>query len=502
MDTTKTTTNNDKQDARRNMFTSARVLLTLFLGMSNCSVYYGFTVYSDALLHRFYPGQPYNMLNGNIIYLGGFGIFVGTILIPIISPRIITCGLQKSVFVGTTITCIGLILCGISVMYKQLWLLWIGFGFFVGIGAIIPYFSGVHLSVEWFSQIDKQGLGTSVSGFFAGFWASVYCYIVYEFEYFFGGVAASFFASSLMIFLLGGLSALLFPSLWTIPSISNNNDESKLSSSNVLVDLEANKTDSDKSSSTSQTIANKSNNEPRNATKLSTSQLFRMPLFLRLFFGCFLIFLPGFGVKLTIYPLMAVVFDASISTQQTATAVYLFVYASFRLVVGFTIETKISILNWWRITIGTQIIGCVSMGLLTLFPVSSTAFILASALLASSLSATKILFVACIGPLFGSINRSSVFSLIIVTFGCAAMAGPVSIWAAICQFSMVGESYEYNTPVSNDAIESVAIWFFSMAVISVLGGIIILPGYKPIDFSTVDKKFNGSDNTNAQVINR
>ena len=185
---------------------------------------------------------------------------------------------------------------------------------------------------------------------------------------------------------------------------------------------------------------------------------------------------------------MTAVFQASVSTQQISAAAFLFVYAFTRLLVGFTIDI-IPQNRWWLITIVVQVTSCIVLGFLVWYPVSQVAFICVEMLLGFSLSATKTLFITSTGYLYGGINRNRTFAMMGPCFGMAAMLGPVSIWAAISQFDMVGAKLVEGAAKQTPAERAIAMWYWCSAGVSVVAGSGLLYFFRPVDFRKLRAKY-------------
>jgi len=322
--------NNDEIDLNSNnkpntntysvMLSSLKTIVALIFAMSPCSIWYGYTAYNNTLLDHFYPGESWSMRNGGPIYVGGLGVLTSCAVLPLISTKLQIWGLRRSALIGTIIAVIGCILCALSITLHKLWLLYIGFGVFVGIGGVMINVSGIFLSIEWFSQIGKQGLGIGLYGLFAGLWAAAYPYIV-------GGliktwsISGAFYGTGIIIALLVGFTSIVWPSMWITPK------------ANKIADVSSSK--------------KRVNGDPSGAFKLTHSQLLHDPLFWYYTIALFLILLPGFGIKYTTYVLMKAVFLADESTQQLASMVFLLIYALTRLSVGIFLDS-IPIKRWWR----------------------------------------------------------------------------------------------------------------------------------------------------------
>eukprot|EP01041_Mallomonas_annulata_P010321 gene10321-21540_t len=202
-----------------------KVLPQSFLGLSALGLFYGWGALSDEINIRLNPDTHKLFANQHGTFLGVIVLVLLTAPMPavqyIISKKYLTEYQIHSI--GITLASIGLILGGISLQQRILWLLYAGCAIPCGIGELFLFSRIVFNHQLWFNKIGLKNLGSGLFGFFVGLWTVVFFVI---------SVPLSDVLSVYNIFYLYGLAVFVL-GLWPVISIDDQDFESKTQPTNT-----------------------------------------------------------------------------------------------------------------------------------------------------------------------------------------------------------------------------------------------------------------------------
>jgi MFS family permease len=123
---------------------------------------YAFSVFKHPLVERFHTRlTPISIIFGIAIVMLGLSAAVGGTWVERSGPR-------KAMFVAGCCWAGGFVIAALGVASRQLWLVYLGYGFIGGIGLGIGYISPVSTLLKWFPDRPGLATGLAIMGFGGG----------------------------------------------------------------------------------------------------------------------------------------------------------------------------------------------------------------------------------------------------------------------------------------------------------------------------------------------
>lgn len=152
------------------------VLVQSWIGLTVSGLFYGWGALSSSIDVAFSPEDPDKFSNHH-------GTFTGIIIlvmsvIPMVPLRLtIDRGwlteFQMQAY-GLVVTVAGLVIGGLALNYKILWLLYVGCCLPCGVGSLMVFQRLVFNHQLWFKRIGQQNLGSGLFGFGIGLWTVIF----------------------------------------------------------------------------------------------------------------------------------------------------------------------------------------------------------------------------------------------------------------------------------------------------------------------------------------
>ena len=443
-----------------------------------CSCYcgaliYGWNVWVDPLFTAFYGDVEYTVRRGGPVYalslsnfMAGFGILLLSIFevgnknktFNIFGWKVQGGQYRKLYIVGLLMQTLFACLLGVAVQYKQLWLLYvasIGYGFFTAF--IFPV--GIFMAMEAYFAVGQQGIGTGWFNASYGIWAATFSY--------WGLALSNSLSIQTAIYLTSAISLVVsaIPIPFTnvvVPKWSKYHLHERTEAAEALGEGE--------------TPESENKIEP---FALPIGVIIRSWQMVVMWFAFLFMMLPGFGFKYLISPMLATVFDASQSTQSTASFLFLFLYSVARFL-GGALDKYFDVFIMMRITtIVSVVVHIVQAWLVTQYTseAATYGFIACQCVSGMVLGVSKVLmFVMCF-TVFAPVNFASSSSILMTTFGAASVKGPIFGWWALSDHGLPGDP-NFNPTLSS----AVSIYCYVSAGIQVLAFSLTFL-IRPIDFS-------------------
>lgn len=405
---------------------------------------------------------------------------------------------------GYVFTVIGLILGGISLQYKILWLLYIGCAVPCGLGALCLFQRLIFNHQFWFHRINEINLGSGIFGFFIGAWTVIFFLVSIP--------LLEMFPVHIVIYIYTGVIGIL--TLYPLMTI----DDSRLQRTQERVVIEGTTpkdTDSNgisilsrfrKYFFSSEDIVNGSDKitkstETVNDTDtitLTTTEMLHCPQTWALFFFFTAVLTPGWGIKLASIQMLRVLFSANSRFSALVTSLYVGIYALGRLFSGM-MANLIGVRRTFEFMISIMIIT------LLILPQTGTnmehegqdsagcrAFVVLICILGLMYGGCIALFYSLVMNVFGPTNYRVSFSLTFKGFALSVILGGISS-AYSFSSTMPSSSSSHVSQQHEQQRDSVgatsSAWFYAMA-----GGVFIsliivnIIGKHPIDYSKIHKK--------------
>jgi hypothetical protein len=293
------------------------------MSYANTALSYGWNVWVDDLFAAFYGNQERTFARGGPVFafsLVGFcwqnSLFFMGIVIGITRAKE-RFGLSARSFyiIGLVISTLGIALMGVGVQYTQLWLLFIGaslYGFFAGLMQPVSKF----VVILAFYNIGQKSVGQGINSAIPGLWAASFSY--------WAPAITDATSIQVCIYISAGIAAVLslIPIPFTEVQVPNLSKYHKRSKERMLKEQEAAEEAGDATGPVAEPV------------KLPIGIILAQPQIWLMWF-CFLFLMtPGFGMKYLISPMLESVYDASESTQSTASFLFLFLYSVARFLGG------------------------------------------------------------------------------------------------------------------------------------------------------------------------
>ena len=366
-------------DKERHVWT--HILSQSMLGLCVSGLFYGWGALATTIDSVFSP-------NNSGVFENLHGTFTGVIIlvlsvIPMVPLRLILDAKIINEFqsqaIGLFITIVGLVLGGISLKFKILWLLYIGCSVPCGVGSLMVFQRLVFSHQLWFKMIEKQNLGAGIFGFGIGLWTAIFFLI--------SSPLLKLFSIDLVLYLY---SALLFLCIiW--PLLTINDDILDLvckttTSSSSIDNSEAEKIKEDNSDNCNNSHSNFSkinyigNNDQEQFEIHGNDNFIRHELKKNaevnlsqetmeitykevcnckqtwiIFFFFAAVLTPGWGIKLASYAMLKNMFTATVEYSSVISALYTAIYAIGRLCSGFLAQV-VGIKKTYDIMICTMIV--------------------------------------------------------------------------------------------------------------------------------------------------
>ena len=392
-------------------------------------------------------------------------------------------GKPKVFTIGVIASVLGLCLTGVSLITKQLWLLYVAYVILMGIGGGAIYITGIHASGAWGISIGQKGLLVGFHGFMSGLWPAMFSFIAFWQG---GGVVYGFFLTAAAVFVLSLLGAGLLsntpgiaPATTTTTAAANSSNDLKGAQSAVAA-----KADSTTATTTTATTANTitggatASTTPSTSTPSTTSssatsttvsattttstttsattaaaadtdaprvlstrdQLmdWRFYVYALAILGSLF---GGFGVKFLVAPIMGAVYQASTLMQVFSSFAFLLSYSLMRLMAGIFAD-RYPVNKLFAAATLYQVPLLLSLGFVVRTPGQEAAFITLIALLGMCLAAAKVTGVSLMTIwIYRPRNFVVAFGPVIVVFAMASVIGPVTNLAPLVQFKVSSDCH-------------------------------------------------------------
>ena len=359
-------------DKERHVWT--HILTQSMLGLCVSGLFYGWGALATTIDRVF-------SANNSGVFENLHGTFTGVIIlvlsvIPMVPLRLILDAKIITEFqsqaIGLFITIIGLVLGGISLKFKILWLLYIGCSVPCGVGSLMVFQRLVFSHQLWFKMIEKQNLGAGIFGFGIGFWTAIFFLI--------SSPLLKLFSIDLVLYLYSGLLFLCI--IW--PLLTINDDILDLickstTSSSSIDNSEIDKVKEDNSDNCDNSHSNFSNTDQelikiqgndnfiscelqknaevdssREMIEITYKEVCNCKQTWIIFFFFAAVLTPGWGIKLASYAMLKNMFSATVEYSSVISALYTAIYAIGRLCSGFLAQV-VGIKKTYDIMICTMI---------------------------------------------------------------------------------------------------------------------------------------------------
>jgi OFA family oxalate/formate antiporter-like MFS transporter len=144
------------------------------------STIYGFNVFVLDVRSSFNPGEAWSMATGSSVYVGGLSFLSSSIMSSLVGGRMAGgpedpsgISLRKGCLGGAILYSGGLALSGLAMSFKQLWLLYLGYGLLSGAGAGAVFYATMLSTLMNFRAAGRPGLGAGLSGLVFGMWPAI-----------------------------------------------------------------------------------------------------------------------------------------------------------------------------------------------------------------------------------------------------------------------------------------------------------------------------------------
>mmetsp|Transcript_35839 Transcript_35839/g.78507 ORF Transcript_35839/g.78507 Transcript_35839/m.78507 type:complete len:559 (-) Transcript_35839:59-1735(-) len=451
----------------RDVYIRTVVPFSMISGLAMTAPFYGFNVWLIPMtLHIYGPEATYSLRTGSVLYVFSSQLLAmaitGSLLAPHIRDGSLSTGL--GMLTGTVLSSSGLALTGLFLEVEMYGGLILSQFVLCGIGAgFCMTLIGYH-GILWFRETNRPALGAGLHGFFAGLWPALFSFWGAALENAVG-IGRSFYCVALMVALVQVPAILLTRSPTELPLLvqkesvisevisdplraaaeDENGDADDKNIGNVQMSR------SDDSSSTKHNSTNIVGNQIDNEVEtfeaqpaLTRRELLSCPqIWLQCFF-LFMVFLPGFGIKYTISPLMSTIFSASEAVQSVASFLYLMSYSVTRLFVGFVAEIYLTPTSAAKIATGIQLPSLFFMGSMVKLEATSNpwmwAFVVAMMVVGCGLAASKVCIPLGAIENWGIDNLAQVNAMLQLSAGVAGVLGPFWIWFGLSRHS-TGDLY-------------------------------------------------------------
>ena len=141
----------------------------------------------------------------------------------------------------------------------------------------------------------------------------------------------------------------------------------------------------------------------------------------------FFAFMPAFGMKYLISPMLSSVYDASSSTQNLASFLFLFIYANGRFWFGY-LDRYFNPIWTYRFLL---VVVAITYPILAVLAKhwdhdgSQTGFIVCQCIVGFTLGAKKVMWVLLAFKIFGAPNLTDALSITTIGGGLSGVLGPV-----------------------------------------------------------------------------
>jgi nitrate/nitrite transporter NarK len=475
---------------RPRQYTMTWVTFCNFCSVAQRSVMYGWNIWVDQLVGMFYGTSEYTMARGGPVYafsLIGVSMAIANTIMTFMRMQdpnktfnilgFKFRGGQHRAFyiVGLIASTISLIVMGLAVQYTQLWLLYIGCVAFGFLAAGMQPLQKFQVTMSYYN-VGQKGVGSGFRSAWPGIWAASFSY--------WGSALSDDLSVQSAIYISAAISALvsLVPIPFAnveIPKLSKYHQRSK-----ERLELES----------------DEAKTEVIPPVYIPLAEVLRTRQFWLMWLAFFIMMIPGFGIKYLISPMLADVFDASRLVQQTASFLFLILYALARFLGGA--------LNWFfdamllmRVITFLAVPLFIVQGWLATQYDSTVAmyfFIVCQCFVGMLLGASKVLITLLWLKIFGAINYLDSFPVLLTSWASAQLIGPILGW-----WSLSGHGVNTDPTYKSSLGDAVAIYCYASAgaqAAAFLTSFLITN----IDFAKyqhVQKQSNNSTNDVEKVIN-
>lgn len=471
-----------------------------FAGWSFAGSAWGWNVWVDPIFDVFYGDEPKTMANGHVVYafsliavVPGFGL-AALSLSGLTGPglELDFCCLGKTkrwivayYWISLLVCPFGLCLLGIAVLYKQVWLLYVG-AFFHGLAFVfsVPFIRALP-SVQY-SNVGLRGVGAGLVSCFPGIWAAAFSYWATALTTAWSVQGSMFFAAG--VGTIVGLCAVPF-GMVDVPDHTDRYPNTIQEKKSIDV-LQKNdsffsvNSDGGGENISAETQLQKS--KPSPPVKLTAMQLLFTRQAVVLNLALFCAFSPAFGTKYLISPMLNAVYDASSSTQNLASFLFLFIYALGRFFMG-PLDRYINPIWAFR---GLLLVVTITYPILSTMAkdyshsASLTGFIVCQCIIGFCLGCTLTVWVLLVFNAFSAINLVDGIAITYISFGFAGLVGPVIGWWSLTGGGnqYLADGVTYNPDFIDHISDSVAAFGYIGCGFNVAALICTIWIY-PIDFS-------------------
>jgi nitrate/nitrite transporter NarK len=337
--------------------------------------------------------------------------------------------------VGLITSTISLIVMGLAVQYTQLWLLYVGCVAFGFLGAGMKPLQYFQLIMSYYN-VGQKGVGSGFSNLWPGVWAASFSY--------WGSALSDGLSIQSAIYIAAAIIAVIsvipipFANV-EIPKLSKYHQRSK-----ERLELES----------------EKAKTEVIPPVYIPLAEVLRTRQFWLMWFAFFIMMIPGFGIKYLISPMIADVYDAPRIVQQTASFLFLVVYALARFLGGALNWFFDAILLMRVITFLAVPVFIVQGWLATQYDstVAMYHFIACQCVVGFLLGASKVLITLLWFEVFGAINYLDSFPVFITSWASAQLIGPILGW-----WSLSGHGAITDPTYRSSLGDAVAIYCYASA---------------------------------------
>lgn len=473
-----------KEDLR---YVRCAVLPQSLMGLTASGLFYGWGALGYAIDMTFCPDDPH-------VFRNQHGTFTGVIILvlsvlPAFPLRVL---LDKKIvsefsthLTGILLTLVGLVLGGISLQYRILWLLYIGCAVPCGIGAICIFQRIIFNHQLWVKRVGYMNLGSGFFGFTIGFWTAIFFL-----------VSVPLLQHLEIQNVLHVYTAFVIPcSLWSLFSIDDNSiaksderrEEQRIAASN-------------KEEKGVDAVAVAVEGCQGEEVLLTYREICAMPQTYQLFFFFAAVLTPGWGIKLSFISILRVLFNASPAYSASMTSLYVSVYAVGRLCSGVAADF-LGVTRTFDVMMVSMVAVLLAIpSVVASFPLYENSpgcvlFIVLVCVLGMHYGGSKALFYSIVFEVFGAKNYRNAFSLCFTGFALSVFVGGMS------------SAYSFSTATAVDdaqlqaaVVATSQMWFYSMAG-GMVFALMLLHSIKPVDYQNVLRR-RARDAANPVVLDR
>ncbi len=469
-----------------------KVMPQTIMGLIPSGIYYGWGALSESINEVFSPYHPHEFKNQH-------GTFAGVIILALsvslalplrilLDKKFITEFTLQAI--GLSLITIGLLLGGISVQFKILWLLYIGCAVPCGLGAQCIFLRIVFSHQLWFKRINYQNFGSGLFGFIIGIWAAFFFLISVPLE------ANLKLSTILYIYSAIAFISVLYPllniddnSLIEKPSAIPTKEDSIIASNDIELTTVSTTVESKGSDEQYKVIEDNAESPENEEIELSYSELLVLPQMWILFFFFAAVLTPGWGIKLSFISMLRVLYNATPSFSASMTAIYVIIYAFGRFFSGILAD-YIGVLRTFDLMLIIKIIILIAVPQVTTYlprdgqnTEGCTIFITLICILGLMYGGSKALFYSIIFDVFGKINYKVAFSISFKGFGLSVIIGGITSAYSFSETLSPGQTEE---EVAAAITRTSSEWFYSMAA-GMFVGLVLLHSIKPVDYNEILK---------------